>query len=550
MRRVDEKSDELNVEHKYNGFKTTFEGKELDVYLGIPFAEPPIGDLRFRKPKPYKWDGQVIDAKTWPNNCIEVALMPNNSEWFRQNSDVWSEDCLYLNIWSPQRKSSYTQRPVLVWIHGGGLIAGSSTHELTNGEALAALGDVVVVSIQYRLHALGFLYSGTDEAPGNVGLWDQAMALQWIQDNIAHFGGDPNQVTIFGCSAGGWSVSLHVLSPISRGLFRNGIVMSGAGIVHQTGQSPQQSLQNWLKVAKAAKCGDGKQFTDKDMECLRQIPAQELAQSYSQPEMTSDWMGIMAIVTYGDQFLPERPLDMLEKKNFKKDMSLLATTCEDEGGLFLPRHVKIDYFIPHSEIKLSKEEAIEILKNISKQIKSDIPVNVEAGARLYMSSLPSHDSELLLRTIGIAMGDFLLVCPTKQFAKAVFSDGQTNNKVYEYHYTSAAKPTPGKHYCSKWMGACHCMDNIMQFGYPIRHPEGYSDQDIALSRRMIDSLAYFAKHNELPPQEGIEWQSYYTLNGDVVRPHYEWAIAPNAGLFKNALKETECQFWKYYIDRQ
>lgn len=210
-------------------------GRLLNQFLGIPYAQPPIESLRFRKPLPWQpKEGQVreIVATKWASRCFQVAipfLEGKPDPYLQDNSPQFSEDCLYLNVWTPVVTANTKLRPVLVWIHGGGLIYGSSSFELYNGETLASKADAVIVSINYRLSTLGFLYSDqVADVPGNQGLWDQALALQWVQDNIRAFGGDPEQVTIVGESGGSWSVSAHILSPISRNLFANAILMSGA----------------------------------------------------------------------------------------------------------------------------------------------------------------------------------------------------------------------------------------------------------------------------------------------------------------------------------
>ncbi|HET7534995.1 MAG TPA: carboxylesterase family protein [Candidatus Didemnitutus sp.] len=193
---------------------------DLTIYKGIPFAAPPVGDLRWRAPQPTaKWTGVRAADKFGPD--------PYQGD----GKGNVSEDCLYLNIWSPA-KSAGEKLPVLVWIYGGGFIVGSTSTPVHNGEHLARKG-VVLVSINYRVGPLGFLAHPelTAESPhhvsGNYGLLDQIAALRWVKRNIAAFGGDPDKVTIFGESAGGISVSMLCASPEAKGLFRGAISQSG-----------------------------------------------------------------------------------------------------------------------------------------------------------------------------------------------------------------------------------------------------------------------------------------------------------------------------------
>ncbi|MGB8492256.1 MAG: carboxylesterase family protein [Bacteroidales bacterium] len=193
----------------------------LTVYKGVPFAAPPVGDLRWRAPQPAaKWEG-VLRADKFAPGPIQGQNFPFGK----------SENCLYLNIWTPV-KSTNDRIPVLVWIHGGGFGAGSASEQLFYGDKLARKG-VVLVCIAYRVGQLGFLAhpelssESPDHVSGNYGLLDMIAGLQWIRKNIAAFGGDPDKVTIFGESAGGIAVSMLCASPLARGLFRGAISESG-----------------------------------------------------------------------------------------------------------------------------------------------------------------------------------------------------------------------------------------------------------------------------------------------------------------------------------
>lgn len=193
----------------------------LAVYRGIPFAAPPVGELRWRAPQPAaKWDGVKQT----------IAFAPRPIQGSRSGSDM-SEDCLYLNVWTPA-KSANDRIPVLVWIYGGGFNAGATSERNYSGEKLAKKG-VVLVSIAYRVGPIGFFAHPelSAESPhhvsGNYGLLDMIAGLQWVQKNIAGFGGDPNKVTIFGESAGGIAVSMLCASPLAKGLFHGAISQSG-----------------------------------------------------------------------------------------------------------------------------------------------------------------------------------------------------------------------------------------------------------------------------------------------------------------------------------
>src|ERR1700733_2389908 len=205
----------------------------ITVYKGIPFAAPPLGDLRWRAPEsPAEWTG-VRDASKFAPVCIQVPIV---NAVLGMDAVTTSEDCLYLNVWTPA-KSANDRLAVMVWIYGGGFTIGGTSIAGYNGANLAKKG-VVVVSVAYRLGKLGFLAHPQLTAEqgghsGNYGLLDQIAGLQWVKHNIAAFGGDPSRVTIFGESAGGISVSMLAASPLAKGLFHGAISESGGNFAPQ-----------------------------------------------------------------------------------------------------------------------------------------------------------------------------------------------------------------------------------------------------------------------------------------------------------------------------
>ena len=197
------------------------------VFRGIPYAAPPVGDLRWREPQPAPdWKG-VRKAVEFGPRCVQGPIFDDMV--FR---DQPSEDCLYLNVWTPAKAAS-ARLPVMVWIYGGGFQAGSTSEPRQDGERLARKG-VVVVSLNYRLGVFGFFAHPalTKESPhrasGNYGLMDQVAALRWVRDNVAAFGGDPGNVTIFGESAGAVSVCTLMCTPLAQGLFHRARAESGS----------------------------------------------------------------------------------------------------------------------------------------------------------------------------------------------------------------------------------------------------------------------------------------------------------------------------------
>jgi para-nitrobenzyl esterase len=246
------------------------QGVERDgivAYLGVPYAQPPVGDLRWRPPQKLShWSGVRL-ARQFGNDCMQARRRPA-----RGAQTPLSEDCLYLNVWAPAGRAP--QRwPVMVWVHGGGFFAGSGSQPLYQGADLAQRG-VVVVTLNYRLGRFGFfahpalLRENPSEPIGNYGLMDQIAALRWVKRNIAAFGGDPKKVTLFGQSAGGASVSDLMASPYARGLFERAIIESGIFA------NPATSLEQAEAAGEAAAMSWG--LTNPDASALRGVPADEV----------------------------------------------------------------------------------------------------------------------------------------------------------------------------------------------------------------------------------------------------------------------------------
>jgi para-nitrobenzyl esterase len=218
---------------------------DLQVFRGIPYAEAPVGDLRFQPPRRIERYPATVPA-------LEFAPSPQQSPPFLEVApgvDIFagigakSEDCLTLNVWTPGTPGS---RPVMVWIYGGSFVRGSTTQVVYDGARIAREGDVVVVTLNYRLGALGFLDLDLPGWQANLGLRDQVAALEWVRDNIAAFGGDPGRVTVFGESAGAISISSLFAAPASRGLFQRAIMQSGGGRAVVSRESSRQMSAGFM----------------------------------------------------------------------------------------------------------------------------------------------------------------------------------------------------------------------------------------------------------------------------------------------------------------
>lgn len=299
----------------------------IGVFKGIPFAAPPVGENRWRGPQPVKaWSGVKV-TDHFASGCMQDPAMMT----FIGSKEGVSEDCLYLDIYTPA-KSAGDKLPVMVWIYGGGFGAGATSSPTYEGGGLAKLG-VVQVNISYRVGVFGFLAhpdlsreSGTGS--GNYGLLDQIAGLKWVQENITAFGGDPSNVTIFGESAGGISVSMLAASPAAMGLFQRAISESGGSFAPPSSSGGGGRGVPTLAAAEAT----GKQFLDKlgasTITEARALSAEEVRTAQGPGMGAGFWPVADGHVIMGDQYL------LYEQGRFN-DTPILIGTNSDEGALFV-----------------------------------------------------------------------------------------------------------------------------------------------------------------------------------------------------------------------
>jgi para-nitrobenzyl esterase len=295
----------------------------LHVFRGIPFAQPPVGPLRFRAPEsPTPWQG-VRDATAFAPSALQ-AQTPISASLAMEVAET-SEDCLYLNVWTP---GTTGRRPVMVWIHGGAFVIGSGSQDLYNGAHLASRGDAVVVTINYRLGIFGFLHGRTLcgnalETSGNEGILDQVAALEWVRDEIASFGGDPGNVTVFGESAGSASIATLLGIPQARGLFQKAILESGSANLLAPPTAASVIMQTVLDTAGLTTDTAGR---------LRDLPAQELLdlQVKATPR---NGAGLSYGPVIDGQVVPRSPFEAVADGE-TRGVSMLIGTTLDEMKLF------------------------------------------------------------------------------------------------------------------------------------------------------------------------------------------------------------------------
>ncbi len=470
---------------RLRGVRETIQGTQLDTFLGIPFAKPPVGNRRFKRPEASDpWEG-ILDATNQPPSCFQV---PDTA--FDQHKGVlmWnpntnmSEDCLYLNVWAPsnRRYGEGQLRAVLVWIYGGGFYGGSATLDIYDARTLAAVNDIVIVSMQYRVGTIGFLHLGTGSAPGNMGLVDQHYALQWIYNNIESFGGDRHQVTLFGESAGSVSVSLHLLSPLSQNLFKYAIMQSGTALCDWGIESKAKATKRSRDVAEALGC-DPDQPTNELVACLQQIDPSTIVNEmwYHQ----DDYNLITPILaTVDGYFLTEHPAVSVKKGNFKKTSILLGGN-KDEGSYFLI--YALPYLYKRSRNKLMpQDDYMTVVEAVAHSDSKALiqAVNFEYKVPQNFIDDPHTHRDLLDDMIG----DYDFLCPVVNFANRY---AELGNPVYLYqfrHFTSANT-------WPRWMGVMHGYEIDHVFGHPLNESLDYTEEEKELSVRTMKYWTNFAK---------------------------------------------------------
>ncbi|CAO2610294.1 Acylcarnitine hydrolase [Lemmus lemmus] len=305
-----------------------------------------------------------------------------------------SEDCLYLNIHTPVHAHEGSNLPVMVWIHGGGLVEGMAS--MNDGSMLAATEDIIMVAIQYRLGILGFFSTGDKHATGNWGYMDQVAALRWVQQNIAYFGGNPGQVTIFGSSAGGTSVSSLVLSPISQGLFHRAIMQSGVALLPELISDTHERVYTTVANLSGCKAVDPEAM----VLCLRHKSEAEI--------LTINQVFTRIPVVVDGAFLPRHPQELLASVDFHPVPSIIGINS-DELGWGLPMFMGLDHVIRN----ITRQTLPAILKSTVAKMMLP-PECSDLLMEEYMGN--TEDPQTLQLQFTEMMGDFMFVIPALQVA--------------------------------------------------------------------------------------------------------------------------------------
>jgi para-nitrobenzyl esterase len=462
-------------------------------FLGVPFARPPVGPLRFRPPQPPEpWPG-VREALAFGASAPQIEFagraLPGTSV------GPQSEDCLYLNVWTPAGdvgvRPVLEKRPVLVWLHGGGFTSGAGSQGFYDPTALVRRGNVVVVTLNYRLGALGFLYLGVRGATrlgatANVGLLDQIEALAWVRDHAAALGGDPENVTIFGESSGARSVATLLGTPAARGLFRRAIAQSG-GASHGLDEASACAItEEFLRELELPESG---------LERLRELPVAALLEAQARVVTrrigTPGWLPFQPVVD--GVVLPEPALAAI-RAGLSRSVALVVGSNRDEWKLFAAMDPRLR--------ALDEEGLVE-------RVRARVPGGDAARAKAllegYRGSREARVGSTPLDLFCALETDRVYRIPALRLADA---QRQAGGRVYVYHFTRPAALLGGA------LGACHAAEVPYVFG-SVEAPAGLawcgSGPEVErLCASVMDAWTSFARDGAPRAGDLPDWRPYTT----------------------------------------
>ncbi|QLW74388.1 carboxylesterase family protein [Citrobacter freundii] len=436
------------------------EHQGVDAFKGIPFAAPPVGALRWQPPQPVTaWQG-VRPAKHYGKDCLQEPF-PGDAAPLGVG---FSEDCLTLNVWRPANASG--KLPVMVWIYGGGFVNGGSSPAVYAGDTFARQG-VVFVSFNYRVGRFGFFAHpalANDPLRGNYGLMDQLAALKWVKNNIANFNGDSENVTLFGESAGGFSVNSLLTSKEASGLFQKAIIQSGSGrhniVPHQNWQQAEKA--GLAFAAKHGVNGDD----DKALEALRQLPANEVVSGLNMATMQSpDYSGPMI----DGRIITAEPHELYSKGQFNKVPLMIGANDADIG--FAPQVT-------------TREQAFA-------PFASDLRGKADQA---YRDMSPQQ-------TANAIASDSFMVEPARYMAR-VWSDNQLPVWQYRFGYVAQALS-------DQTSGAQHASEIPYVFNtLTARYADTVKPQDQAVATQLNQYWVNFARSSQPNAQNLPEWPAF------------------------------------------
>jgi len=446
----------------------------LRIFRGIPFAAPPVGALRFAPPQPAPPWSEPLVAREFGPGPLQPADGLSRSLGLLDGSERFDEDCLRLNLWAPAAPAP--PRPVMVWLHGGAFQTGTAAGPAYDGARLARHAGVLVVTLNYRVGALGFLHLG-EAGPSNLGLLDQIAALRWVQDEIGGFGGDPRNVTLFGESAGAGSLCALLAMPAARGLFRRAIVQSAA---------PEGCLSDAEGRARAQLFLAEVGLEKTDLAALRALtPEQILAAQAACQEPGPRRIGMFFAPVVEGQTLPCTPLSGVAQ-GVAAEVELIVGTTAEEMRLYA--------MIPG----FGELSPAQLLRSVAERLPAGTQDRAPALLAHYPPSDPPRDRFFALET------DWHLWLPAIRMAEA---QARHQPRTFMYRFTWRSAFQEGA------CGACHALDVPFTLGNLDANPAlaafaGSGPSARALADAMMAAWGGFARDGDPSPPDAPPWPPY------------------------------------------
>ncbi|CAG9821591.1 unnamed protein product [Phaedon cochleariae] len=511
-------------------WETSFDGKKFSSFEGVPYAEPPVSDLRFEEPVPIgSWHG------IWPaiNSywCTQIDILSQT----RSRNIIGNEDCLYLNVYIPGENINISRNyDVLVDIHGGAFMMGSPTLVNNPPYIMDTMDDMILVSINYRLNVFGFLSTEDDSIPGNNGMKDQVLALKWVKKYIGYFGGNPNSVTISGYSAGGASVHLHTLSPLSRGLFHKAHVGSGTAL------SPWVIREKPLEVAKklAVATGCPSEPSQALKECLKTRPSDLLQsiiydQLYGYDLLPFSPFAVVIEKNGTNPFLPKLPYELIVEGNIT-DVPMIFSVVRDDGlfpsGYFCKNPEEIENIWTdeaHYLLDYNYTLPLEQRLDVAKQIKD-----------LYMGP-DAKINETTFFNFTKIFTERIFVASTEAAAK--MHSVASNSPVYFYYFNyQSTNMSSSSLFCEKGDigGIAHAADELICIGF--NYTQYMSESDREMKEWCHQMQSSFAKTGVPSFNSNVTWCPTSSSN----QLTYLNITGPNDMKIQNITSLSKIDFWR------
>ncbi|XP_044585589.1 venom carboxylesterase-6-like [Cotesia glomerata] len=470
-------------------------GRKYMAFEGIPYAKPPVGDLRFRPPQKMKsWSGDMVAIKTGPP-CTQYIHTPIDAK----ERIVGSEDCLYLNVYKPVTEST-KKMPVIVWIHGGAFQwhMESKDGQFTKPHYLMDR-DVILVTFSYRVGPLGFMSTGDEHISGNMGLKDQNMAIHWVKENIEGFGGDSENISLFGLSAGGVSVHYHYLSPLSRGLFKRGLSFSGNAL--NCWAITEGAPEKAKKVAMTVGCPTTN--TEEMVKCLRTRPYRQIARTdmdfmpFEFNPMTP-FGPVVEKSTAESPFITKIPAEIISSGE-AYDVPWITGVVPEEG-----LYPGADFCADPVYLK-ELDARWDTLAPFILDYNYTVPVtkHVEVGRKIrhhYMGDKPIDKSTAM--DLVHMIGDRLYVVGGIKAAKLMAKANKSPVRYYYFTYHGADSLSYSMTRTHEDWGVAHGDDPYYVVGSPFMDPTT-TPEDRAMQRELLDLWVSYATHGT--PDVGFDW---------------------------------------------